>query len=172
MTQDQVFKAYSDIDIDRHVMKDAIFRCTTWYRGEPIPVPMQPAVLEQISLTDGELPIVLTFINNDNWSLLTTRHVYTFQEKILHPVSNAEIAGVSYSLKCKVSKELYSLETVRRTDGTSIPVFIETGKPSMVMFYGIERSIFRVRWFVRRKEMGLPLVPADGIKGRRDSESL
>ncbi|WP_111592720.1 hypothetical protein [Chitinophaga dinghuensis] len=114
---------------------------------------------EQITLETEELPIVLTFIDNDNWSLLTTRRVYTVDDKKRYQVSNTDMKDVSFSLRGKTSITLM--------DDNTIPVFIEPGKPSMAIYNGITESIFRVKWFARTKSMGLPLVPADGIRGKK-----
>lgn len=86
---------------------------------------------------ENELPIVLTHVDNNNWTLLTTRQI----------VSNIN-GEIKQSLAKKVVHRKWNdfkgykekpttLGQLTLDDNTNFNIFIETGNASMIIIYGI-----------------------------------
>ena len=92
-----------------------------------------------LDLKGGEWPICSTIIDADNWSILTTRRLFTNHNGQLHAGYIDNSKNVSHG-KFK-GKQDRTLGTLKLADGAMIAYHIETGKASMVMIYGIRTRI-------------------------------
>jgi len=90
---------------------------------------------------ENELPICATIVHARNWSLLTTRRLFTMDNGQL---TKGDIEGS----KNQSHGDFKGAGTHERTngaiqlfDGTKMTYIIETGRASMVMIYGIRTII-------------------------------
>ena len=104
----------------------------------------------KFELEIGEEPICSTVINESHWSILTTRRICTLEgvrkkTHLLDGLKKFDAGDFKGNSTQKFTTGLLLFE-----DNEIVRVFIETGRPSMVMIYG-NRTIFdktRVkRWF-------------------------
>ena len=94
-----------------------------------------------IHLSDNELFICSTFIDKDNFSILTTRQLVT---NIAGQLSTENIYNATDKLygdfKGYKDKD-YTFGQIQLLNGNEIKYFIETGKASMVMIHGVRTLI-------------------------------
>lgn len=96
---------------------------------------------DYIELENGEELICSTIVNEFIWSILTTRRIFTLEgirQKVhrLDKLKTSEYGDFKGYSKQKFTKGYLQFE-----DNEIVPIFIETGRASMVMIYGI-RTIF------------------------------
>jgi len=98
-------------------------------------------MFKNIKLEDEEFIICSTEIEDNQWTILTTRRVITqneaefFDSRIidLKTKNSRNFKGFGNISFVKAKIELHN--------GLEIPYFIETGEPSMVMIYGIQTAM-------------------------------
>ena len=86
---------------------------------------------------DLELPIACTFLDNNNYTLVTTRRVITCNSGINHTILLQNIKSFTPGDFKGLRGMPTTLGSIIDTDDVVIPVFIETGKASMIMVYAI-----------------------------------
>ena len=90
---------------------------------------------------ENELPICSTVIDSSNWSLLTSRKLVTTEAGQLTIGDMNNCANLSHGNFKGEGKLDMVLGSIRLANGTKMKYFIETGKASMVMIYGIRTRI-------------------------------
>jgi len=98
----------------------------------------------QLDLTQGELIICSTFIDGDNYSILTTQRLVTKQNG---QTSAGNIAGATDKLYGDIKghrDKTFTLGRIQLQNGTDLDYFIETGRASMVMIHGV-RTLIRIK---------------------------
>jgi hypothetical protein len=90
-----------------------------------------------IRLESHELPICSTIINSKVWTLLTTNRLISFegvglQEHRLTPLKRWDFGDFK-----GYSEQSYTKGFLHFVDDTIVPVFVETGRASMVMVNGV-----------------------------------
>lgn len=125
--------------IKRHTIKPYDFKWTRFYEDNIDFNHTFPA--QKIELSENELVICSTVIDNDNFSVLTTRKLVTNECGILLS-GNMNIAsdGLYGSFK-GFHGRLFTFGLVQLNRGNELKYFIETGKASMVMIYGVRTRI-------------------------------
>lgn len=91
-----------------------------------------------ITFEEGELPICSTVLDSERWTVLTTRRILTCEGSGVIQHSLPEMQRSEWGDFKGGSKQSYTKVSILFTDNTFIPVFIETGRASMVMIYGME----------------------------------
>jgi hypothetical protein len=97
--------------------------------------------LDFIEFESEELPICSTIIDKDNWSILTTRRIATKVN------GNLKIGNLNNAISksCGNFKGNGNVEItfgdIQLENKTEIKYFIETGRASMVMIYGVQTRI-------------------------------
>jgi hypothetical protein len=131
---DQSLKNLSIASIYRHTVQPFDFHYTHLYdpassASGPFPGLFTP--------DDGELLICATIINPDLWTLLTSRRIASCIENnmVQHTLSGA--LQTQWGDFKGAAKHAYTRGLIRFSDNQVIPVFIETGRASMVMIYGV-----------------------------------
>jgi hypothetical protein len=95
----------------------------------------------QINLKEGELIICSTVIDADNYSILTTKQLITKQERQLN-IGDLEGATDKLYGDFKGYKDkTLTFGQVQLQNGSDLRYFIETGKASMIMIYGVRTLI-------------------------------
>lgn len=93
-------------------------------------------------LSVNELLICSTIIDIDNFSLLTTQKLVTKENGILLLGNINHAKDKLYGdFKGAISKEPYTFGMVKLEDSNDLKYFIETGRASMVMIYGVRTRI-------------------------------
>lgn len=96
----------------------------------------------EIDLLPGELVICSTIIDGDNFSVLTTRKLVTKENGNL---LSGNMLGATEKLygdfKGVLKKAAITFGSIQLTNGSELRYFIETGRASMVMVYGVRTSI-------------------------------
>ena len=90
-----------------------------------------------VRLESHELPICSTIVNTKVWTLLTNNRIISFegvgiQEHKLTPIKRWNFGDFK-----GYSDQSYTKGFLHFVDDTIVPVFVETGRASMVMIYGV-----------------------------------
>lgn len=122
--------------IKRHTIKPFDFKWTRIYEDNKDFINSL-----DVSLSDKELVICSTVIDNDNFSILTTQRLITKEEGI---VSSGEMNGAEGKghgdFKGFVDK-LFTFGSIQLSNGDTLKYFIETKRASMVMVYGVRTRL-------------------------------
>lgn len=99
-----------------------------------------------IELIDTELFICSTIVGPDNFSILTTRRLITKDNGDLQTGMLAGACGKGHGdFKGVMRKEATTFGTILLENGSSMKYVIETGKASMIMIYGVDTAIGKLR---------------------------
>ena len=136
---DKSIKNISIASIKRHTIPPIDFEFSTIYEGEK--QIENEEIKEKVELDEVEELICSTIINESVWSILTTRKIITLEG----------VGKVEHDLKGLIqrnagdfkgwSKQKYTKGFLQFDDGKIIPYFIETGKASMIMIYGVDTVV-------------------------------
>lgn len=123
--------------IKRSTMKPYDFKWTKFYDANAdFPYPGL-----EIDLADNELFICLTLIDQNNFSILTTRRLLTQLDGQLCSENIQSAADKLYG-DCKGYKDKdYTFGRIQLQNGNELKYFIETGRASMVMIHGVRTLI-------------------------------
>lgn len=95
----------------------------------------------RLDLLENELIICSTIIDSNNYSVLTTQRLFT-KENEIETIGNLSGATDKLYGDFKGYENVpYTLGLIQLSNGTSLKYFIETGKASMVMIYGVRTLI-------------------------------
>lgn len=143
MKSDKSIHAICIASIKRSTMKPYNFKWTKFYESNS----EFPYSGLEINLVESELYICSTVIDQDNFSILTTRRLITKQNGLLSVLNIQGAIDKQYG-DFKVNKEIiYTFGCVRSESGDELNYFIETGKASMVMIYGVRTLIGMTRTY-------------------------
>jgi len=95
----------------------------------------------QLALTENELIICSTFIDADNYSILTTQRLITKENGQTNSGSIEGAKDKMYGDFKGYQDKLFTFGQISLHNGTDLKYFIETGKASMVMIYGVRTLI-------------------------------
>ena len=95
----------------------------------------------QLDLTEDELIICSTIINKDNFSILTTRRLLTKQDGQSSTGDIRNATDKLYEDFQGYQDKAYAFGQVQLQDGKELKYFIETGRASMIMRYGVRTLI-------------------------------
>lgn len=122
--------------IKRHTIPPIKFEYSNIYENEDSI--NHEKIKNKVKLKEEEKLICSTVVNELIWSILTTRRIITLEG----------ISRVEHNLKGLIqrnagdfkgwSKQKYTKGFLHFNDNKIIPYFIETGKASMIMVYGID----------------------------------
>ncbi|MBT1705437.1 hypothetical protein [Chryseosolibacter indicus] len=94
-------------------------------------------VSNSVILQDNESLICSTIIDEKIWTVLTTRRIFSFEGVGLKEHSLLNINKWDFGDFKDYSKQTFTKGFLSFEDGNIVPVFVETGRASMVMIYGI-----------------------------------
>ena len=118
-------------------MKPYDFKWTKFYEADTD----FPYTGLQLDLAENELFICSTFIDKENFSILTTRRLLT---QLDGKLCSGNIQGATDKLygdfKGYKDKE-FTFGMVQLQNGNELKYFIETGKASMIMIHGVRTLI-------------------------------
>lgn len=90
-----------------------------------------------LKLASHELPICSTIISTKVWTLLTTDRIISFEGVEMQEHKLTSIKRWNFGDFKGYSEQSYTKGFLHFDDDTVVPVFVETGRASMVMIYGI-----------------------------------
>lgn len=125
--------------IKRKTMKPYDFKWTQFFDLDS-----NPKLLFQnfpIDFAEEELIICSTLIDPDHYSILTTRKLITKNNGIVESGSLINAKNKWYG-EFKSKTELYTLGEVELSTGKRLNYFVETGRASMIMIYGVRTFVF------------------------------
>lgn len=133
---DKSIKNITIASIKRHTIKPFDFKYSKVYENTNIIG--YKCINNLIEMAKNEEVICTTIISELIWSILTTRRIITLEgegleEHILSGLSNRDFGDFKGYSKQEYTKGLLVFD-----DGEIIPLFIETGRASMIMIYGID----------------------------------
>jgi hypothetical protein len=105
----------------------------------------------QIDLVDNELFICSTFIDKENFSILTTRRLLTQKDGQLCSENMQGATDKFYGDFKGYSDQDFTFGSVQLPNGNEIKYFIEIGKASMVMIYGV-RTLISINEMIQTRE--------------------
>jgi hypothetical protein len=123
--------------IKRSTMKPYDFKWTKFYEVNAD----FPYTGLEIELTDNELIICSTVIDNDNFSILTTKQLVTKKEGQLNSGVIQGATDKLYGDFKGYKDKSFTFGQVELRNGNELNYFIETGKASMVMIHGVRTLI-------------------------------
>jgi hypothetical protein len=85
----------------------------------------------------GELPIACTYIDSINYTLITTRQIFTTKDGSKYTVSFQDIKTYNFGDFKGRRDNPVTIGSVTTINGEDFPVLIESGKPSMVVVNAI-----------------------------------
>lgn len=123
--------------IKRSTMKPYNFKWTNFYESNS---DFNYSGL-QLDLVENELIICSTIIDKDNFSILTTRRILTSLDGQLSKENIQGATDKMYGDFKGFQDKDFTFGQVQVQNGNEIKYFIETGKASMIMIYGIRTLI-------------------------------
>jgi hypothetical protein len=109
-------------------MADAVSRLTRLYDTETM-----ADVLFVENATTEELPVACTYIDNFNYTLLTTRRLIILQNGSNYVIPFQDVRTYCFADFKGMKDKLVTTGSLTTVTGEHIPLLIETGKPSMVL---------------------------------------
>lgn len=125
--------------IKRHTTQPYDFKWTRFYADKDAFIHHYPQMIPDLS--EKEWPICSTIIDAYSWSVLTTRRLLTNQQGQLTMANIDTSISQSHGDFKGDDKKDRTLGILQLANGTRMTYFIETGKASMVMIYGIRTRI-------------------------------
>jgi hypothetical protein len=95
------------------------------------------ATLDEITLEEGEELICSTFVDEQTWTLLTTRRILSADGLSLDEHSIEGITKSNFGDYKDSVKQAHTRGFLFFKDGNIVPIFIETGRASAIMVTGI-----------------------------------
>jgi hypothetical protein len=126
--------------IKRSTMKPYDFKWTKFYDFDTY----FPYSGLKLDLTQNELIICSTYIDGDNYSVLTTQRLITKENG---QITSGNIDGAvnkTYGDFKGYKDKLFTFGQIELRDGACLKYFVETGKASMVMIHGV-RTLIRIK---------------------------
>ncbi len=96
-------------------------------------------------MLDNDLLIVVTFIDDLNWTVLTTRKIVACIDGKLKMTNATNVKKYEWGDFKGYDKNGINIGNFILDNGDEFPFHIETGKASMVIIYGIKSLIGQVR---------------------------
>ena len=125
--------------IKRSTMKPYEFKWTKFYDSNSALQEVYPEL--QLDLAENELVICSTIIDIDNYSILTTQRLIT-KEKGIENIGNLNGATDKLYGDFKGHKgDAFTFGLVQLISGVDMKYFVEIGKASMIMIYGVRTLI-------------------------------
>jgi hypothetical protein len=121
--------------IKRHTRTPYEFKWTRFYE-ENITFPEI-----EIELSENELVICSTVIDKDNFSVLTSQKLTTKESGVLLSGKMNGATDRLYGDFKGYQRGLFTFGVVQLDNGNELKYFIETGRASMVMIYGVRTRI-------------------------------
>lgn len=121
--------------IKRSTIKPYDFKWTRFYEESVDIKELLPGI--EVELFDNELVICSTIMDKDNFSILTTQRLATKEKGILLEANLNGAVDKLYGDFKGMRDNLLTFGLVQLNNGESLRYFIETGKASMVMIYGV-----------------------------------
>ncbi len=85
----------------------------------------------------NELPIAMTYLDENNFTVVTTRQIISRQNGLIQTCKAEEVKYHGGGDFKGYGESAFTLEKHELFDGRFVDVFIETGRASMVMIYAI-----------------------------------
>ena len=126
--------------IKRSTIKPYDFKWTNFYDSNLDFNSTYPELL--IEFAENELIISSTVIDMNNYSILTTKRLYTIEKGILNSGDLINAIDKFYGEFKGIDNSLFTFGLVQLESGHNLKYFIETGKASMVMIHGV-RTVIR-----------------------------
>jgi hypothetical protein len=122
--------------IKRHTIKPINYPLTKIFESQSF-----SDIDEKISSTfthqENELPIALTHVDNNNWTLLTTKKIISNINGDIKQALANNIAKRTWNDFKGYKEKPITLGHLTLDDNSTLDVLIETGKASMIIIYGI-----------------------------------
>jgi hypothetical protein len=125
--------------IKRSIIKPYDFKWTRFYEEHAEFKNSFPGI--EIELSGNELVICSTIIDKDNFSVLTTERLTTKEKGVLLSGNLNGALVKQYGDFKGFENEPLTFGLVQLNNGNDLRYFIETGRASMVMIYGVRTRI-------------------------------
>lgn len=142
MKSDEQIRDVVAASVRRHAMDLESWSCTRlWELGEPL---VRQDLLRHCPLSGAELPILYVFLDDQNWTLVTTRRIWSRCDGALRSSAAADVAAEGYGNFKGYGDQPVERLTLTLNDGSVQLCPFETGKPSMGPIYAI-RTLLQLR---------------------------
>lgn len=135
MKSDQSIKNIVVAAIRRHSMgMDTWVRTRLWEEGDPILKQELPSICD---IAVDELPILYSYIDQSNWTLVTTRRVWHSCGGLIGSVAASEVVEHRAGNFKGYGGQASEVMIISARDGEVHRCPFETGKPSMGAIYAV-----------------------------------
>lgn len=132
MKSDTSIKNICIAAVRRHTMKPIDFPITTIFDNE-----LTGHLLNQITFSEGEMPISQTYIDKSHWTLVTTRRIISCFNGHVQEIAANKVDSWNWGDFKGYKGGQSSIGRVCSDDGSILNIHIEAGKASMILIYSI-----------------------------------
>ena len=139
-TDESIYKIVS-ASVKRHSMDIETWEKTKlWNEGNE---ETKNLLLSKIRLEINELPILYFFVDQEIWTVFTTRAVYSSNAENVEKLEITNIKEYKFDVaRFKgIAGNQSDFITIKLKDGTFHKILYETGNPSMAAIYGIQTLV-------------------------------
>ncbi len=122
--------------IKRHTFKPIDYPLTTIFETELLS-DVNREVLSSFEYSDEELPIALTHVDVDNWTLLTSRQIISNVKTHVRQTHARNVVEWRWNDIKGYRDKTITVGQLTLSDSSVLEILIETGYASMIMVYGI-----------------------------------
>ncbi len=122
--------------IKRHTIKPFDFLYMTLFENQLLSE-IKSEIITKFNNLENELPIAMTFIDNNNWTLLTTRRIISNIDGNIQIASHDSVLEWKWNDFKGYKDKPITYGQLKLIDEIVINFHIETGRASMIMIYGI-----------------------------------
>ena len=122
--------------IKRHTFKPIEYPLTRIFETE-LMTGVDKEIVSSFNFQNEELPIALTYVNTDNWTLLTSRQIISKIKNIVQQTSAKSVAGWRWNDIKGYRDKTVTVGRLTLHDSSNVEILIETSYASMIMVYGI-----------------------------------
>lgn len=140
MKSDTSIKNICIASVRRHTVPPIDFPLTTLFEAD-----LTEHLLNQITFSSGELPIAQTFIDQSNWTLVTTRRIVSCFNGQVQETGAENVNSWDWGDFKGFKTEQTSIGELRLDDGSILNFHIEVRRASMVIIYSIRTLVGQLR---------------------------
>ena len=140
MKSDRSIKNICIAAIKRHTIKPIDFPLSRIFEDNEV-----PDYAQGLTFLEAELPISSVFVDQLNWTLVTSRRIATCLNGELATCSDEDVVSWNWGIVNFSRGNVTTVGQVVLSNGASIKVHIEVGRASMLIIYAIMTLVGQVK---------------------------
>jgi hypothetical protein len=122
--------------IKRHTIKPIDYPLTRIFEKQSLSE-IDKVISSTFNHLDNELPIAITYVDINNWTLLTTKRIISNIKGVLTQTFASKVVKRTWGDFKGYKEKPTTLGYLTLNDNTTMNILTETGAASMIMIYGI-----------------------------------